>query len=254
MGSFIVAIPSYRRADKQITLEYLSRMGMPKERIYIFVQTGSDLEAYSKYEGLANIRYAPADGVSKARNNILNELAERANLLMIDDDISCISRLRNEKLVPINSLEEFESTIEKCFSQSAKGNASMFGVYPVYNEFFMSNTISTAVSVVCVLGFPKGFKFRFDETFKTKEDIELCVRILSLKGKVFRYNFLAANAKHRTNAGGCYEIWHSDENAAVAKRLSGKYPQMLAVNKKNPSEVRMLLKDVKIQLGRKDIR
>lgn len=44
MENFIVAIPSYQRADKQETLEYFASLGVPKERIYIFVQTTADRE------------------------------------------------------------------------------------------------------------------------------------------------------------------------------------------------------------------
>lgn len=241
--SYLVGVPSYRRSDKQATIEYFANLGVPKERLYIFVQTEKDLAAYQKYADIANIEFAPANGVSKARNNVLDGLAAKGNVLMLDDDISYFSRLVNNELVKISKLGELETTVEKCFEQTKRAKAEMFGFYPVHNGFFMSKTISTAVTVNTVLGFPKGFKFRFDETYKTKEDIELCARLLSLRGKILRYNFLAANAKHRTNTGGCYETWHSGENAAVAKRLSRAYPQILTVNKSNPNEVKVILKD-----------
>ena len=43
MTEYIIGIPSYRRADKQTTLEYLERIGVSKERIVLSVQTEEDL-------------------------------------------------------------------------------------------------------------------------------------------------------------------------------------------------------------------
>lgn len=252
MENFIMAIPSYKRAERQITLEYLSGLGIPKERIYIFVQTAKDREAYKKYEDRANIVLAAANGVATARNNILRHFAGTANILMFDDDISSIGKLRNDKIVPIDTREEFAKLLNKCFNMAQKRKTPLFGLYPVHNAFFMSQSISTAVTVNTVIGFVRGHGLLFDETYKTKEDIELCARILNAGGEVLRYNFLAPNAKHRTNAGGCYDIWHSDENLKTVQRLAEAYPAILAPQTKKPHEVRVLLKDTnKIDLKKR---
>lgn len=243
MESYTVAIPSYQRAGKQGTLEYLAALGVPKDRIYIFVQTEDDRDAYQQHAGQANIVYAAADGIAKARNNILRHFGGAKNVLMMDDDISAIGILRRGQLADIQSREELAENINRCFKVAQKHRAQVFGLYPVYNAFFMSRTISTAVTVNTVVGFCAGFDMRMNETYKAKEDIELCARILNSGGSVFRYNFLAVKAKHRTNAGGCCDTWKSDENRKAAQRLCRTYPAILAPHARKPDEVRVIAKD-----------
>lgn len=243
MENFIVAIPSFQRADKQETLEYFSNLGVPKERIYIFVQTATDREQYRRYEKQANIILAAADRVAKARNNILQHFGGSANILMLDDDISTISILRGGKLVQLETREELASNINRCFSLAKKRNAELFGLYPVYNAFFMSHTISLKATVNTAIGFVKGSNLRFDESYQTKEDIELCARILSAGGKVMRYNFLTIKPRHRTNAGGCHEVWKSGVNKESAERLCKEYPEILVPHSTRADEVRLTLKD-----------
>lgn len=250
MEKFVVAIPSYQRADKQPTLDYLVRLGIPRERIYIFVQTAKDRTDYSRYEDRASVVLSTATCIAEARNNILQHFRNTANVLMMDDDISTLSKLVKGKLVPIDTREEFSAVINKCFGIAAKHDAPLFGFYPVHNAFFMSANISTAVTVNTVLGFQKGHTLKFDGTYKAKEDIELCGRIIDGGGKVIRFNFLAPNAKHRTNAGGCHDTWASTENRTAVTRLCDTYPGIFAPHSTKPDEVRVIYKDTKIELRR----
>ena len=169
---------------------------------------------------------------------------------MMDDDVVGISRLRRDKLEPIISRSEFANVVNRCFA-TATGKGKIFGIYPVHNAFFMSQSISTAVTVNTVIGFCRGFRCRFDESYKAKEDIELCARMLQAGEKVYRFNFLAVNAKHRTNAGGCHDIWASSENERTVKDCD-TYPDILASQTKKLDEVKVILKDTgKIELLRK---
>jgi len=250
MENFIIAIPSYNRPERQITLEYLEILNIPKDRIFTFVQTADDYEAYQKYAGMSNIILARANTVTEARNNILRHFD--CNILMLDDDIRRISIIKKGKLAPVESREMFARIINNCFDHTKRNGGKIFGIYPVYNEYFMSPTISTKVTVNTVIGFAEGFDMKFDERYKTKEDIELCSRILRNGGRVFRHNYIAVDAKHRTNSGGCYKTWHSDENEKVVKRLCITYPEILAPQSKNAQEVRVIIKDTKIPLRRKN--
>lgn len=248
MERYVYAIPSYKRADEQGTLEYLSSLGVPKDLIWIFVQTAEDKDAYERYSDRANIVYRPAAGVAAARNNVLRELSAIHNIVMMDDDVSRILQMRQDKLVPIETREGLADLLNICFGKAARAGAEMWGMYPVDNAYFMSYTISTAVTVNTVIGFAAGTRKRFDTSFKAKEDIELCGRTLSSGEKVYRYNFLAYTAKHRTNKGGCYDVWKSNENRRTVERLCQMYPTIFAPKGNNPSEVRVLLKDNKISI------
>lgn len=243
----IFAIPSYKRANKQDTLSFLHRMEVPSEDIYIFVQTEDDYESYkNRYSSLCNIIYRPADGIAKARNNILEYFENKESILMLDDDVSCFATgSKNEKFREIQPGKQFNSLVKGMFSITTQLHGYMFGMYPVYNEFFMNNDISTKVTVNTVLGFPKGFPLRFDNRLKAKEDIELCGRILSSGGRVIRFNNLAFKAKHRTNEGGACDAWHSDVNEKVSAELAMMYPEVFSVRANNPAEVRVVMRDEK---------
>lgn len=252
MEKFKVVIPTYRRANEQLSLEYFRSLGTAPENIYLFVQTEEDKAAYEKRYGKeATIVYREASNVTEARNNILEYFDGRENLLMLDDDIRRIGVLKGDKLVAIESREEMLKYLNYCFEYTAKRGGKLFGVYPIYNAFYMEMSINTKVTVNTVLGFVKGNNMRFDATYPAKEDIEMCGRILSYGGNVYRFNNLAVDAKHRTNDGGCKEVWASNINVSVVKRLCLTYPTIFAPQKNKPQEIRVLLRDDgKIKIGK----
>jgi len=245
MEEFVYAIPSYKRAQRQVTLEYLSRIGVPKELIWIFVQTEEDHREYQIHNSRANIVLMEADGIARARNNILNRLKDR-NLLMMDDDVKRVSILRGGALVGIESRLDMAFAVNRCFTQARNLRSKMFGVYPVDNAFFMSDDISTRVAVNTVMGYASGFPFRFDETFETKEDAELCGRVLWRGGNVVRFNNIAVSADHRKDKNGYIDAEHQSENLRMVKKLCARYPDTYAPQKGKPWEVRMKLKDDKV--------
>lgn len=249
MNKIVAAIPSYRRPDEQLTLAYLKSLGLKKNEIYIFVQTMEDNDSYlRKYKDDATIIYMTANSVSQARNNILNFFNGECNILMFDDDCKRLAILKNEKLFDITDGNLFRNIINNCF-QFAYGKCQVFGIYPVYNAYFMENSISTKVTVNTVLGFVQGYKIRMNPKSQTKEDIEMCGNIIASGGNVLRFNHLCVDAKHRTNNGGCKEVWESNENKKTVQNLCYIFPDIFAPKKNNPSEVRLVCKDRKIKIN-----
>lgn len=240
MSDYIFAIPSYNRHEKQETLQYLKQCQIPKERIYIFTQTEEDYGKYQIYQNDATIIFQEANGIAKARNNVLNYFQNKRDVLMLDDDIKQLEVLSNGKL---ERIENIDAEIARCFEFAKKRPSRFFGLYPVPNAFFMDRSISFKCTVNTVLGFAEGFDCRFDETYKAKEDIALCGKLVRERGGLLRFNYLTARAKHRTNKGGCQETWKTDENEKASIRLAREYPELFVVNKANPSEVKFILKD-----------
>lgn len=229
-------------------MTYLSRAGISKSRIHVFTQTEEDYKKYVNKVPEATIHYTPAKRAVEARNNILNELSENEDIIMLDDDVRQIGRLKNGKIRKIEGAQELDETFDKCFKSAKRSGSEFFGIYPVYNDFFMENSISTRTTVNTVFGFAKGFKFRYDENYDTKEDAELCGRVLSIGGKILRFNFLAVDADHRKTKDGYIDDWHQEENVRCVKQLCFSYPEIFAKQKDKPWEVRVLIKDKKIQL------
>lgn len=246
MHEFVYAIPSYKRAERQLTVNYLGKAGVKKQQIKVFVQTKEDEEAYAKTIGSeAEIIYKKAERCVEARNNILNELIDKTNVVMLDDDISALGIMNDEKIQKIESGETLNELFQKMFEFCKKGKVFIFGVYPVYNAFFMSQTISTKAPINTVFGFTKGFKGRFDESYDTKEDAAFCAKILSIGRSILRFNFMAVDADHRKTKSGYIDEWHQEENIRCVKHLVSEFPNIYAIQKNKPWEVRTIIKDQK---------
>ena len=246
-NKFVFTIPSYNRANKQVTVNYLHEIGIPKERIFVFVQTEKDKMDYEKNIGeKTNIVYRKADRVAEARNNILDEMSKCNDFIMLDDDIKCIGKLVAGKLEKINSAQSLDDIFSKCFNLCKKTTAVIFGVYPVYNDFYMEKSISTKTPINTVFGFPKGFSGRYNTNYDTKEDAELCARILANGKKILRFNFLAVEADHRKDKNGYIDAWHQEENIRCVKKLILDFPTIYKTQKNKPWEVRTIVKDSKI--------
>jgi hypothetical protein len=78
----------------------------------------------------------------------------------------------------------------------------------------------------------------FNPDFRTKEDYELCCREMTKGYNCVRFNNITANAKHKTNDGGCKEDWKYEINKKCADMLIEKYPRLIKRNSKKLDEVR----------------
>lgn len=235
---FYFGIPSYKRCNEQLTLDYLYKLGYPKEQIILSTQTEDDFLVYKqKYSDKATIIYQQGNSVGDNRNNILKKLPIGSKIVMFDDDIKSIKKLSNSKLYDINSKLELDRFIESAFKYAENNNARLWGVYPVDNAYFMSKSIDKKNLLIgCVLGLVNNFKF--DNTFRTKEDYELCCREIAGGYNCIRFNYVTANAKHKTNSGGCKDDWKFEINKKCADMLIQKYPQLVKRNSKKLDEVR----------------
>ena len=237
---FYFGIPSYKRSQQQLTLSYLLKMGYCKNDIILSTQTKDD--DYIKYKNLyddkAIIISNDGNCVSDGRNELLKFVPKGCKLVMLDDDITALQILENNKLRDIYTKEELDSFIEKAFSFAETNNARMWGVYPVSNAFFMKKTIDKKnILIGCVMGIINNDLY-FDRDFTTKEDFELCCREISRGFNCVRFNFITANAKHRTNSGGCKDMWKFDINKKNADMLIARYPKLIKRNSKKLDEVR----------------
>lgn len=233
-------IPSYRRHEKQTTLEMLERFSIPKERIIMSVQTEEDFQLYQKYrDRVQKLLYRPAENISGNRNTILAELQRGTKAIIFDDDIQDIYFLRYGKFEPLKSGEEFISFVRTGFSIAQKFHAPGFSVYPVCNDFFMSETFTkTNIAEGTLVGVTVT-DIKYDETFHVKEDYEYSCHNIQRYGAYPRLNNFTCKAKHYSS-GGCEQFWKDGKsNADCAIRLCKRYPQIVKLNKARPGEVKM---------------
>ena len=132
-------IPSLARYSiiKKKTLKLLNDYNISKKDIYVFVVE----EEYDKYKeeiGIDINIVVGERGISEQRAFISSYFNEGEKLVSLDDDISKIYELKNNKLIKLESLYKL---CDKAFS--ILGGVGMVGVYPTDNPYYMSQSVST---------------------------------------------------------------------------------------------------------------
>lgn len=243
MSDFVFLITTYKRSEKQPTLEMLEKLGVPKENIYMSVQTEEDRDKYTEMGYPSRVgRFVYKKGRNRSDN--LNALIDivpiGAKMVLMDDDIKNVGKLVKDQLKPIETLDEFYAFLNRGFALARKYNTIGFSVYPCYNAFFMSNKdVVRNIGEGTLLGvINKGLKFRPD--FFVKEDYEFTCRVITRYGAFPRMNYYACNAPHYSN-GGCKEFWEKKGlNAQHAQRLVKMYPSIVTLNPRRAGEVKMV--------------
>lgn len=235
-------IPSYKRVNKQLTLDYLLGLGYLPEDIYISTQTEDDYKAYLPiYKDKCTLCYEKGNNVSDNRNTLLKQIKAGERVVMMDDDIKSIDKLVGKSLEPITTKNELDRFIKSAFEYTEMHNGVIWGVYPINNPFFMSNKIDdTKLLIGTVLGIIYDGEI-FDKEFSVKEDYELCCRMFKKGKKVIRFNQYSANALHKSK-GGCEENWKDEKNYIYAEKLVSKYPRIVRLNSKKKGEIQCLMK------------
>jgi hypothetical protein len=228
----VYSILSHARGEKQKTLEYLHSLGIQKDRIYLCVWD-SEADEYRNWSAYAQILPSPMHSIGGDRNYILDTIKETQYFIQLDDDISKISYLNHGKLEPINDGKQFENLISYGFSTCIRHGAKLWGIYPVYNAFFMKDKISTKGLLNSFFGIIND-GMRFIPDFKVKEDYEFCCRSLKKYGVVVRLDNVACNAVHYSK-GGCENVWNTNNKMCnVLMKLHG---DILKLNPRRKGEV-----------------
>lgn len=246
-------IPTYRRAEKQSTLEYLERVGIRREQIYMSVQNEEDYHEYSKCgysDRVAKLLYRNGHNLSENANTILDNLPLNARIIILDDDIKAISRSTDNGLVDVLSHKEFMEFVRLGYTIANRLHTIGFSVYPCHNDYFMSQTYNKVHIGEGTLLALTNTGIRFDPQFDTKCDYDLTCRIIRLYGAYPRLNMYSCNAPHYTK-GGCEKDWKDHEKVMHdAFALTELYPDIVKPNSKRRGEVLMISKKDKVVLKR----
>lgn len=241
MSEYIFQIPSYDRVGKQSTVAMLHVMGIPKEDIWVGVH---DEEAKAQYEAdigdRATIYNCNISNLGGKRNFLLSMAERGQKVVIMDDDIDSIDYMDADgEMHTIADGGEFLRMLDYCFGFTSKCNSVLWGTYPVVNPYFMSHTIDLNNLLICTFMGTVAGTLNFDKESIIKEDMELCLRNMANGLNVVRFNFIVADAKHRTK-GGAHDEWKSGIDPAVSKALCRKYPKFVAYSDSNASKLRFL--------------
>jgi hypothetical protein len=245
-----IAIPTYNRYTilKKSSLDCLRRNNVPLDMIDIWVATEEEKVKYQEVIGSEYNIIVGVIGIVHQRNLMTDHYPEGDELFYLDDDVYSFHKLNNGKLTEIDNLLEF---IANGFDILKKTKASLFGVYPVKNHFFMNDEITTHLShiVGCSYGTINDRSIRLT-VGNFKDDYELTLKHYLKAGKVIRFNNMTIKTKFFTEKGGLQTAgmrsWEDIDRSA--KELIAQYPEYCKMNtasKKVDKESKKLITQIK---------
>lgn len=230
----IIAVPSKGRAGATKTDRILGGN-------CVFYVPESETHQYSYIENVVGVPIS-VSGITETRNWILKNCND-SRVVFVDDDVKSAGWIKIGKSNVKNISEkngsfwynEFEKIFNLCEQLEykifgLKTEASTRSTYP-----YKPILLKTYVTASC-MGIVNDGEFYFDETFKVKEDYELCLRHIKKYGGILGIRYLHWENSHWGDEGGCADYrTHSMELDAI-KRLVKMYPNMIKSAKRENSQ------------------
>jgi hypothetical protein len=207
-NDYVIVVPSYKRAAicNAKTLSTLHQLGIPKERINVFVVK----EEYNLYLSTLNPLYynqlvIGVKGLVQQRRFIELSYPEGTRIVSIDDDIQSL----NLTFSQYKSADElFTAAFEECDKQ----NCFLFGLYPCNNPLILQRNKEITSHLTFIIGAFYGFINQpHDEALAltispkyngNKEDVERSIKYFLRDGKVLRFNRVSFKTKYYGKDGG----------------------------------------------------
>lgn len=248
---FVVAIPTYNRADVIVkkTLSTLQRGQIHQSKIFIFVANEEEEIKYKSAipENMYFKIVVGELGITNQRNFITRYFPEGTEICSIDDDITDLmelrgfAELRKDGMTPIN-ISQF---IFRAFSEMREKGLGLWGVYPCMNSLFMKVkppiTTSLTFCIGCIHGYINDKTLILSPTMETKEDYERTFLYYKKYGGVLRYNHICVRTKFQAIGGVGND--RVEISKISAEKLQAKYPEYISsvfIRKTNGnSEVRL---------------
>ena len=244
MNDYEVAIVSHARpqqlADR--TLKTLRNGNVDPARIRVFVTPGQE-DDYRSIIDPSLLRSVETGGAGLANNrNAINRYyPEGTPVVELDDDVLAIQQMSGDSLANISDIGKF---FTDAFTIMSAGSATLWGVYPVANAYFMKPRVSEGL-LFCI-GHLHGFLNRPSETMMLnyKQDYEKSLMRYVADGEVIRFDMVCAKvAPMRSGSGGNTANTRTEENERDVQYLIENWPQYVKPTKRRPDgylEVRLL--------------
>jgi hypothetical protein len=247
-GDWIIAIPSYKRAEtlRDKTLQVLKEYRIPASRIHVFVANKDEAAAYKA--ALDPTTYGhmhiAEPGMAAVRNYITRFFPVGKAIFNMDDDIRGFIEYsegakRNER-----PLRDLAAAITAGFAAARKTGYRLFGFYPVANGYFMKAgppTTDLRYIIGSVWGIINPGRV-LTVTIDDKEDYLRSVIMYVLDGGVLRFGNIAPQSAYYKEPGGMQETRTMRRIETSAKAMVGAFPDLVKINltkKSGMPEVRL---------------
>ena len=280
LNKYIVAIPSYKRPLilKKKTLKLLIEHKIDPKKIIIFV---SDEEQKKIYEGEIEKKHynkivVGKPGIKNIRIFMANYFKEKQRIFYMDDDISHIFKIFNnkdgvvidkidetydKKNNRLHNMKDLHKFIEFAFETAKQKKCDNWGVYPVENPYFMKPTTKniddyTTTKLVYIIGFMTGVvnnKKAELRTIDDKEDYERSIKYYLKDGGVLRFTNVTCRTRCYKEPGGMQINRTKNRIHDSAVYLIRKYPLLCTLNtKKKSGYTEIRLRDRRFSKGELD--
>jgi len=211
-----IAIPTFQRADTFRKKTYTKIIQKYKLEKYITLFITGDTSAYKEVSPELKMVKSP-----KGLNNTLNFISDYyplgAKIVIMDDDITRITKLSGDKLVPIN---DAYSLFNKTFGIMKNVGASLGGYYHMSNSGFMKTSSSP---ITTDLRFIVGTLYcyinrRIKYSMGGKSDAAFTIENYKRDGKVVRLNHYAIS----------YDFNANTESAEDTNKFISKYSKFIS--------------------------
>ena len=236
-GDFIVAIPSYKRAEtlRDKTLATLKEHKIPAERIHVFVATPEEKQRYEATleAGTYGKLIVAIPGMAAVRNFITGHFPIGQRIVNIDDDIKGFlefSETARRHEMPLRNLDGF---IRRAFAESQKTGFRLWGIYPVPNGFFMrAGEPSTDLKYIigAFWGITNPGIDVLKVTIDDKEDYLRSLIMYVADGGVLRFRDVAPKTAYYKEAGGMQEERTMNRVTKSAEALHRAFPDLTKLN------------------------
>jgi len=230
--NYSIAIPSHKRSDiiKDKVLTLLEKHSISKDKIFIFVEE-NEIEQYKLRLPEYNIIQG-SKGIAGQREKISEYFEENHFIVSIDDDVCEIF----DHSKPIINLDIF---IKDSFHLLLDNQFTLAGVYPINNEFFTKDTITTDLRF-CIGQFKMFINKKQIERrhYNLLEDYENTIKHYCYSGGVLRFNYITLKANYNSGKGGLKEYRTTERKLYEVKKFVEQYPKY-SKSKKEGLEVNL---------------
>lgn len=229
MNDLIYVVKSHQRVQRffdktysKIILKYQFQLN----KVFVFVSIDEDVIAYKQKYPQINIVQAPK-GVAAVDNFITNYFPEGQKMIYMNDDVSAILELSDNKLVEISG-EKLRAIISAMFSKMLANNITYGGFYPVANNLFMQGKKMNYD--LCLIMDPFSLVInnkKINITVSDKSDFEKSIQHFISQGALIRYNHIALKVEYYGKRGG-FQGRNADTEMQTAKIMQAKYPKYVS--------------------------
>lgn len=230
----LIAIPSKGRAGQT-----QSNKVLPSATFFV---PSSEMHQYEPF--IKNIVSVPKEvqGITATRNWILKNTEDRY-VVFIDDDVKNagmnLLEERQTKKIKISGedfwIREFEIYFTMCEQMGYKIWGAKTESAPRSNYPYKPFLFQTYVTASC-MGMINDGEYYFDESFRVKEDYEICLRHVKDRGGILGVRYLHWENEHWGKSGGCKDYRTYDIEKDAIKRLVKMYPGMVRSAKRKANE------------------